>query len=70
MEKVTYTVRHKDRTQAVYFDLDNGNHLIMDVGEYDGKELFRTKYRDLAYSVWQMTGGDYGDFEIVSEQGG
>lgn len=64
-----YAVRSKDRTQALFVNVETGDLFALnaDFHENTMNKLFRTDSRDKAYEAWQMTGGDYGEFEVVLE---
>jgi len=64
---MTYTIRSKDRTQSVYTSRKNFRQYALEDGKAYDAELFRTHSKDTAYEVWQMVGGDYGEFEIVED---
>lgn len=65
---MTYTVRSKDRKQAVYVSNRSGNYYIKDCDKgHKGCELYETRDRDDAISTWMMCGGAYGEMEIVGE---
>ena len=61
-----YEIWSKDRTQAVFMDKDTGSFHIMDSRQEAKRyELLKTESRDFIKSVWEMTGGEYGDMEIM-----
>ena len=62
-----YRVESADRTQKVYVNTVDGNLYIFGNSNSapSGYEEFRTEDVDEAYRVWQSTGGEYGEFEIV-----
>lgn len=63
-----YEIWRADRTQAVYLGKDDGRYYVLDVGgdraNMDRYGIFRTESKELARSVLEMTGGEYGGFEI------
>lgn len=65
-----YEVASVDRKRKVYINIHDGNYYILDVGgmiaKGEGYKVFQTDSKDLAYSVWQSTGGEYSDMEIVA----
>ena len=65
---MTYSLRQKDGTQAVNYDKLQDNYLVLaESTDRNNISLFRTTDKDEARAVWEMTGGDYGDYEIVSD---
>lgn len=64
---MTYTIRNRDRTQSVYVSLKNFRYYALDDDKVHDAKLFETENKDIAYEMWQMVGGAYGDFEVVLE---
>ena len=62
-----YTIRNKDRTQSVYVNLKDFRYYALDDNKVYDAKLFETESKDTAYEVWQMVGGEYGEFEVVAE---